>query len=195
MDSNPETSATTLDPARWVEDHGDHLFGLARFRVRNRTVAEDLVQETLLAALRSQDRFEGRSTERTWLTGILKNKIRDHLRRKDRETPATDVMPPDPGPEGLFDAIGHINVEFAPVDWGGDPVKFLERSEFRDVLRKCLGRMPSRTAEIFLARELQGDSTEELAARYEVTRNHLWVVLHRSRQMLRLCLENHWFTS
>jgi RNA polymerase sigma factor (sigma-70 family) len=119
--ANPNSGANVLNPACWVEDHGDHLFGLARFRTRDRCVAEDLVQDTLLTGLRSIDRFQGRSSERTWLTGILKNKIRAFVRTKDREVSISNLIPDDPAPEAMFDAAGHMNVEFAPKDWGTRP--------------------------------------------------------------------------
>ena len=72
-------------PDQWVELHGDYLFRFALSRLRDPKTAEDLLQETFLAALQSLDRFEGRSTERSWLTGILKHKILDHFRRSGRE--------------------------------------------------------------------------------------------------------------
>jgi RNA polymerase sigma-70 factor (TIGR02943 family) len=193
--ANPNSGANVLNPACWVEDHGDYLFGLARFRTRDRCVAEDLVQDTLLTGLRSIDRFQGRSSERTWLTGILKNKIRAFIRTKDREVSISSLIPDDPAPEAMFDAVGHMNVEFAPKDWGTDPIKVLERSEFHEVLKKCLDGIPSRTAEVFLAREIEGDSTDEIADCYGLTKNNLWVLLHRARQMLRKCLEQSLYTA
>ncbi len=183
-----------LDPSGWVEKHGDYLYGLAQFRVRDSGLAEDLVQETLIAAFKGHERYEGRSNERTWLTAILKNKIRDYFRKKRRDIPLSELMPDDPDPEGLFDSIGHINVDFAPKDWGSDPIRALDRSEFRTALQKCLGGLPDRTAEVFMACEVQGESTEDIAARYNLTRNNTWVLLHRARQMLRQCLEKNWYT-
>ena len=86
LPSAPPELAPQADPDRWVEDHGDCLYSYALIRVRNREVAEDLVQETLLAAMRQIDKFRGRSSERSWLCGILKNKICDHFRKLGRES-------------------------------------------------------------------------------------------------------------
>src|SRR5215468_1457294 len=87
-----QTNATT--PEDWVEAHGDYLFNFAIGQVRDAGVAEDLVQETFLAALKGRDRFAGQSSERTWLVGILRHKIYDHLRHTCRErTMRVDAAP------------------------------------------------------------------------------------------------------
>ena len=79
------------DPETWVDEHGDSLFRYALFRIQNGQVAEDLVQKTFLAALRGKDSFAGRSSVRTWLFGILKHKIIDHIRKISRERPKEDI--------------------------------------------------------------------------------------------------------
>jgi RNA polymerase sigma factor (sigma-70 family) len=71
-----------LDPHRWVNNYADHLYTFAVFRVNDEELAQDLVQETFLAALQRVEKFEGRCTEKTWLTAILKNKIIDVYRSK-----------------------------------------------------------------------------------------------------------------
>ena len=86
------TGAVRLsDPERWVEEHGDYLFKFALLRLRDATKAEDVVQETFLAALRGANQFAGRSAEKSWLMGMLKNKICDHFRKASRETSFTDL--------------------------------------------------------------------------------------------------------
>ncbi|HYG79948.1 MAG TPA: sigma factor, partial [Pyrinomonadaceae bacterium] len=82
----PERAAP--DPGVWVDEHGDYLFRYAVFRLRDASLAEDVVQETLLAALQAYENFGGRGSERTWLVGILKHKVADHFRRLSREAPA-----------------------------------------------------------------------------------------------------------
>ena len=76
-EKKPPTAAT---PDDWVEAHGDYLFNFAIGQLRDASVAEDLVQDTFLAAFKARDRFSGQSSERTWLVGILRHKICDHLR-------------------------------------------------------------------------------------------------------------------
>ena len=77
-----ESGKHTLEPRSWVENHGDYLFNFAIVRVNDREKAEDLVQETFLAGLKAQDKFQGKSSERTWLISILKRKIFDTYRKK-----------------------------------------------------------------------------------------------------------------
>ena len=89
--SPAEVPASKADPNRWVDEHGDCLYRYALARVRTPEVAEDLVQETLLVAVRSLEKFAGRSSERSWLVGILKNKIVDYYRKLGRETSFTDL--------------------------------------------------------------------------------------------------------
>src|SRR5262245_29704967 len=90
-DMERELRVTTNDPSRWVDEHGDILYRYARERVRKPDVAQDLVQETFLAAVRTQQRFRGGSTVRSWLCGILKHKICDYYRKLGRETSFTDL--------------------------------------------------------------------------------------------------------
>ncbi|HMD53885.1 MAG TPA: sigma factor, partial [Phycisphaerae bacterium] len=94
-DSLPQEGAKSLpamsDPERWVDEHGDYLFKFALARLRDPTKAEDAVQETFLAALKGGKSFQGRSAEKSWLVGILKNKICDHFRKSKRETSFTDL--------------------------------------------------------------------------------------------------------
>src|SRR5581483_8236434 len=107
--------AMATDPAQWVDQHGDYLFRFALSRLRQREVAEDLVQETFVAALRARKRFAGASSERTWLTGILKRKIVDYFRRKGHEQPASDLSTSDHWVEALFDERG--NWKKKPGKW------------------------------------------------------------------------------
>src|SRR6516162_10667293 len=83
-------SSPGVNPERWVEDHGDYLFRYALCRVRRPEVAEDLVQETLCAAVRIHSTFLGKSSEHSWLCGILKNKVVDYFRKQLREVSFTD---------------------------------------------------------------------------------------------------------
>jgi RNA polymerase sigma factor (sigma-70 family) len=77
--------------ARWVDEHGECLHRYALARVRKAEVAEDLVQETFLSAVRGYEKFGGRSSDRSWLSSVLKNKIVDHFRKLGRETSFTNM--------------------------------------------------------------------------------------------------------
>lgn len=179
------------DPENWVDAHGDVLFRYALARVANAEVAEELVQETFLAALSAQQGFGGRSTERTWLIGILKHKIVDYFRRKTREPTAPDADAPGDLVEELFDQRGRWHVK--PAQWAGDPQRLLEQQEFWEAFRRCLSQLPERQAAAFSLREMEDLSGEEICKILGVTATNLWVLLHRARMGLWRCLDANWF--
>lgn len=186
----PKRELSASDPEQWVDEHGDLLFRYALVRVRDASIAEELVQETFLAALKSRERFAGSSSERTWLVGILKHKVVDHFRRRARELPAEDPF----GREDLdlFQEHGYWIHDVGPVDWGADPAADYERTRFWDVLGHCIGELPTRAASAFTLRELDGLEADEICKVLGVTSTNLWVMLHRARAHLRLCLEKRW---
>ena len=189
------TSPPSLDPERWVDDHGDYLFHYALSRLRDPVQAEDFVQEALLAALRSADRYQGRSTERTWLAGILKHKILDHFRKAGRETSFTDLEFYAGEEENTFRNElypEHWNRELAPQEWA-DAGAALDREEFWKVFHRCSGKLPDRVARVFLLREVDNVSSEDICSTLGISPNNLWVMLHRARLALRRCLEVNWF--
>ena len=170
-----------------VEAERAYLLRYASLQLRDRAAAEDAVQETLLAALAGEKGFGGRSNLRTWLTGILKHKIVDAIRRSSREQTLPDD---DDGLDRLFDARGHW-VD-PPKAWR-DPDATLETQQFFVRLEECLARLPAKTARAFMMREHLGLATEEICKALAVTPTHCWVLLHRARLALRHCLEANWF--
>jgi RNA polymerase sigma-70 factor (ECF subfamily) len=191
-------SAPAVDPERWVEKYGDVLFGFVAMRVRDRAIAEDLVQETFLAAIKARESFGGRSSERAWLFGILRNKLVDYYRRQGREIPLADLEVPFPEEQGAFGLSGPGKDGWvqgvAPKAWE-TPEKALVDKEFHEVLKQCLSRLPEKVAQVFLLREIDGVSSEEICKDLGVSPNNFWVMLHRARMGLRRCLEVHWFAT
>lgn len=184
-----------LDPERWLADHGDYLYHFALNRVRDTAVAEDLVQESLLAALRAAGRYAGRSSERTWLAGILKNKVLDYYRRAGRETSFTDLEFYSEDEDRTFDNPSfpdHWNGPWAPQPWP-EPGAALDSEAFWKVFRLCVAKVPERAARVFLLREVDGVPSDEICRTLDITPNNLWVMLHRTRMALRRCLEENWF--
>jgi RNA polymerase sigma-70 factor, ECF subfamily len=190
--------AQPLDPSAWVDEHGDYLFRYAKFRVREDAVAEDIMQETLLAALQGYHRFAGRGSVRTWLVGILKHKITDYYRRASRETPASQLEGDAPAHDEFFRDAGewvdHWKPERAPVEWQADPAELLRQGEFWEVYSRCLAPLPQRVASAFTMREVDGLTSEEICEVLSISVNNLWVMLHRARMHLRRCLELNWFS-
>lgn len=187
----PESSVksdNTLDPAAWVDRHGDALYRYAVSRLRDPDSAEEVVQETFMAALRARDQFSGKGSEGAWLLGICKRKVIDHIRRRNRSDAASGGdLGPDPS-EALFDAKG--NWIFDPRMFQGRPEASLEREEFWDAFRGCLGGLPERQADAFSLRELDGLSTKEICKELEISASNLWVLLHRARLHLTRCMKS-----
>ena len=190
-DSQLLSSAT--DAEAWLLEHGDALYRYARSRVSNRDEAEDLVQDVLLAALQSRDRFQGRASVRTWLMSILRHKIGDHHRRVASSMPSIEpnLSPgPDPVTDRYFTGKGLWRKAIA--SWKA-PDQALEDREFWDVLDRCLGRLPRSLSSVFILRELEDVDTAELVRTVAISESNLRVRLHRARLLLRECLEKNWF--
>jgi RNA polymerase sigma-70 factor, ECF subfamily len=178
------------DPATWLDRHGDVLYRFALLRVRIPAVAEDLVQETLLAALRAREHFAGQAAEQTWLIAILKNKIVDHFRRGTREAALPEGDDPDAVIDALFNAADHWA---QPAARWGEPEATLEQTEFWRVLRDCLAGLPPRQAQAFALTEFDGLDTASLCKVLGASTSNVWVLLHRARLRLRECLDDNWF--
>ena len=206
--SETKTAVSTQapDPGLWVDRHGDYLFKYAVFRLRDQGLAEDVVQETLLAALQAYGKFEGRGAERTWLVGILKHKITDCFRRMSRERTITEVEGEEFEHAELFmqtgEWVGHWASaaepekcgHLGPHEWGATPEAVAEQNEFWMVFSQCLQPLPQRIASAFTLREVDGLTSEEICEILGITVNNLWVMLHRARAHLRRCIEVNWFT-
>src|SRR5271170_2094985 len=184
------------DPERWVELHGDYLFRYAMMRLRDPTRAEDAVQETFLAALKGGKSFAGRSAEKSWLVGILKNKISDYYRKASRETSFTDMEFYSDEESGRFVADGLFKDswmhELGPQDWSS-PGASLDSEVFWQTFRDCSNKLPKNVGTVFTLRELDGIESREICAMLNISESNLWVMLHRARMALRRCLETNWF--
>jgi RNA polymerase sigma-70 factor (ECF subfamily) len=184
------------DPERWVELYGDYLFKYALMRLRDSAKAEDAVQETFLAALKGGKNFAGRSAEKSWLVGILKNKIYDYFRKASRETSFTDLdfYADEESDRFVADGLGKGGWihELGPQDWP-DPSVNLDNEVFWKTYRDCAGKLPKNVAAVFNLREVDGLESKEVCALLNISENNLWVMLHRARMALRRCLETNWF--
>ncbi len=195
--TSSQSRQALADPAQWVDLYGDYLFKYALMRLRDPAKAEDAVQETFLAALKGGRSFTGRSAEKSWFIGILKNKIFDHFRKASRETSFTDLdfyadeesdrfVAGGLGKGGWIHALG-------PTDWPANPGAGLDNELFWKTFHECAGRLPKNVSAVFCLREMDGVDSKEICARLDISANNLWVMLHRARMALRRCLETNWF--
>jgi RNA polymerase sigma-70 factor (ECF subfamily) len=188
MTGNAEPSATRPDD--WVEEYGDYLFNFAVGQLRDASAAEDLVQETFLAALKARDRFTGNSSERTWLVGILRHKICDHLRESCRERAFRgDGRSAGRDDEPWEDQVMWLHEVAAECQ---SPNRRLELEEFRANLELALGTLPPRVAQVFQLYEVDERPQREVCQRLNISENNLWVMLHRARKRLRGQLIEWW---
>lgn len=179
-----------IDPERWLSEHGDILYRFALGRLRNPQTAEDLVQDTFLAAMKGAESFSGRSTERTWLVGILKHKIIDHFRKHKRMFLSEDLETREQDPHAYLDRKGHWKV--GQSEWITQPEKALDRKEFWEQLNRCMERLSDRHRAVYALRELQEQEADAICEELDISPSNLWVTLHRARLQLRDCLQRNW---
>ena len=168
------------------------LLRFAQLQLRNDSMAEDVVSETLLAILEKPEGFEGRSSLRTYATGILKFKVIDVLRRRGREVhiEPLDEQSIDDAIDALFERDGHWRDE--PAAWQ-QPERSLEQRQFFETLQACVDRLPARMARVFMMREWLERDVDDICAELGITANNCGVMLYRARMQLRECLDRNWF--
>jgi len=192
-----ETSAKPeIDPSTWVEEYGDALYKFAYFRVNNAALAEDLVQETFLAAIKGQDRYNGKAAVKTWLTGILKNKVIDYYRKKNRTQSMQETANFFEREEAdLFSEDGSWNYDNpnVPTDWNPAQVEKMNRKEFMQAFYQCSEKLPDKIRTVFIMREVDGFKSADICEQLDITPQNLWTILHRARMALRQCLEKNFF--
>ncbi len=186
---NKSIKSTRHNIDELVDQHAEALYSYALMRVHETELAEDMVQETLLAALQNWEKFAGGSSERTWLIGILRHKILDFFRQHcDKEQVNDEVWRAK-----YFDKKRHWKDKDTMVDWQANPAATAENNEFWKVLHNCLKELSHVMAKAFVLRELEGMSSEQVCKHLEISQTNLWVRLHRARLQLRRCLELNWF--
>jgi RNA polymerase sigma-70 factor (ECF subfamily) len=179
-----------------IEGHRPYLVRYALSQLRDAQLAEEAVQEALVAALESIGSFGGKSSLRTWLTSILRFKVidlqrravsdRTHLELTDFAAEAED----ETWLGDLFQENGHWRD--APKAWS-DPEAALEQSRFWAAFERCLDGLPAAGGRVFFKREILGEDTDTICKEERITSSNCWVILHRARLALRSCLEKNWF--
>ncbi|MGL5018844.1 MAG: RNA polymerase sigma factor [Luteolibacter sp.] len=175
--------------------HADSLYRYALSRLKDHHAAEDLVQDCLSAAWQRIDVFDRRSSLSTWLIGIMKFKVIDYF-RKSKRTPTDQAT--DPGGEhdplnSVFDSCGSwkIDPNHGLEMLANAPDQIASQNELLDWVRACLDKLPDRLRALFTLREVDGLDVSSAASAAGVTVGSAAVLLTRSRQRLRSCLQEH----
>lgn len=183
-----------LDPV-FLETLRQQMLKFATLQLSNSHLAEDAVQEALIGALKNAASFGARAALKTWVFAILKNKIADVLRQKQRTINAGSLIRDDEEQEDfaeLFNAKGFWLADERPQAWG-NPVACLQERQFWVVFEACLENLPGKQARVFMMREFIEMESNEICAAVGITTSNLNVMLHRARLRLRECMENRWF--
>ena len=182
-----------LNPHQWVATHADYLYAFAITRLNDEEQAKDLVQETFLAALERIGSFEGKASERTWLTAILKNKIIDVYRKNSSRLKITRVIDAEREQEDFFDAeTGHWTIEHGPREFGIEDKDHLVNKEFESILQKCLQKLPVLWRAVFTMKHIDDEPADVICAELKVSASNFWVITHRTKLNLRACLQKNW---
>ena len=189
------TDTSVLTDTAFLNDLRKQMVRFATLQLSNSHLAEDAVQEALLGALKNAKSFAGRAALKTWVFAILKNKIADTLRQKQRMVDASSLLREDEDGEDfseLFNRKGFWQEDEKPASWG-NPQASLHQHQFWKVFEVCLEALPGNQARVFMMKEFVELDSHEICSTVGITLTNLNVMLHRSRLRLRECLENNWF--
>lgn len=185
-----DKSVATETIRKWVTTYSDQLFSWALHKTGNREAAEDLVQDTFMAAVQSFEKFQGKSNPKTWLFGILNHKIMDYHRTRFKN--ATSSLDKDISAL-TFDEQGNWKPDQRPTEWTDDPKNFLDDPEFNVVLQKCMGKLPQGWFSAIQLKFMDEKNGEQICQELGITPTNFWQILHRAKVQLRKCLESGWF--
>lgn len=189
MDERPD-----IDPDA-IATERKYLYRYALARVRDPDLAQDVVQDAIVAAMAASGSFKSTASLRTWLIAILRNKIVDAVRARGRLVPLTAEpanAEADDEIDRQFSPDGHWAPGHAPAAWANPEAAF-ESAQFWAVFERCLERVPERTAEVFVMREVLGEQISEICKILDISASNCSVLLFRARMRLKDCLDVNWF--
>lgn len=178
-----------LNPDKWVDNYADYLYNYTIVRVNDHIVAQEIISETFLAALRAKKNFKGLASERTWLVSILKRKIIDHYRHINSTKGKAEVSFSYRDP----DSEGNWLEENAADPYDRSAEDTMQNEELRLAILECMGQLTEKQAEIFKLKTIDGYDTETICKEHNITPSNLWVIIHRARKVMMECLEKNWF--
>lgn len=184
-----------LNPNNWISTYGDELYGYAMSKTSNSELAEDLVQESFLAGLKSLENFKGNSSERTWLFAILKFKIADHYRKASTKNEISNSkLGNEEGSfiDNYFTEDGDWKENAVPKEWGIDFSTAIENKELGIALNNCIDKLSESQKQLVILKLVDEIETEIVCKELNITSTNYWVIIHRAKLQLRLCLEKNW---
>lgn len=188
--SSAGTDTKQLAPEKWVERYGDALFRYVVSRLRDAELAEELVQQTFLAALANRTQFTGVGSEKGWLMSILKRKMIDHLRSQNRAQNLDSNEDSGDPLDQFFDRHGGWRQRMRATLL--KPLDSVDRDEFWPIFQECISGLPNKQAGAFLLREVDDLTTDAICKDLDVSASNLWVLLHRARLRLAACMKKRW---
>ena len=188
---NQPAGAFEPEPRHWVERYADHLYSYALARLDHEEQARDLVQETFLAALEKVGEFRGNSSERTWLTAILKYKVIDVYRKRNSGL-RTQRIDEEPEVEFFEQGNGHWKEAYSPQAMRTTDTDVLADKELAAILKKCFFKLPALWLAVFTMKHVDDAATETICKELKVTPANFWVIIHRAKLNLRACIQKSW---
>lgn len=186
-------SKNLTDPVNWVNNYADYLFAYAISRLNNEELCRDLLQETFLAGLEKLKDFKGLSSEKTWLTAILKNKLIDVYRKQSSGLNRKTEISEDYNDQDFFDpANGHWTIQHSPKEFGLEHEDHLVSKEFQQVLQRCMQKLPALWFAVFSMKHMEDEATKFICTALKVSPSNFWVIIHRTKVSLRSCLQKNW---
>ncbi|UUW08746.1 sigma-70 family RNA polymerase sigma factor [Flavobacterium plurextorum] len=186
-----ESELKDAGPNHWVKNHADYLYSYVCTRVEDNELAKDLVQETFLAALEGWEKFDSRSSEKTWLTAILKNKIYDVYRKKANSIEKQTITINDSDTDEFFEESGHWKEGRYPESFGIEDAP-LENKEFDGILTTCMSKLPILWKSVFTMKHVDEETSETICCQLNITSSNFWVICHRAKVSMRECLQKNW---
>lgn len=180
------------NPEQWVTSYADYLYTFSLKRISDTELCKDLVQDTFMAAIKNISTFKGSSSERTWLTSILKNKIIDYYRKKSAEITFNEGFSKEEQAGSFFESNGHWKQQYLPQSWGIEAYDYLENKELKSILERCIKKLPPLWAMVFNLKYLEEEDSKKICKELDISPSNFWVIIHRSKLSLRRCISNYW---
>ncbi|HMO60951.1 MAG TPA: sigma-70 family RNA polymerase sigma factor [Ferruginibacter sp.] len=183
-------------PEQWVKNYADMLFAVALQKTNSREVAEDLVQDTFLSAIKALENYRGEASEKNWLFTILNNKVIDYYRKKGRrQTTETYLADTEAAFDDSLYNNGHITGSTWRAGWSSEADANINDKDFQQVLSNCLDKVPVKMKPVFISKYFHDLPPDEICAMFEISNANLWVIMHRVKVILKNCLTHNWFSN